>query len=106
YIARWVGGNFVDTCGTAVGVFENPTAMNQVVVYPNPASESITFHFFDSQQSRSIIIYDQLGREVYRENTNENLISLSVQEFAEGIYFYSVFNENGTPTRGKFVVQH
>jgi len=104
YIARWVGGNFVDTCGTAVGVFENLMFINRILVYPNPASEIITFDFSDSPQSRSLIIYDQLGREVYREDTNENLISLSVQEFAEGIYFYSVIDEEGKSRSGRFIV--
>ncbi|HTF03764.1 MAG TPA: T9SS type A sorting domain-containing protein [Bacteroidia bacterium] len=80
--------------------------MNQVVVYPNPASVSITFHFFDSQQSRSLIIYDQLGREILREETNENMISLSVESFAEGIYFYTIISENNFLSSGKFAVRH
>ena len=104
YIARWVGGNFVDTCGTAVGVFENENGTT--LVYPNPASEIITFQFSDSHRSRSIIIYDQLGREVWREETNENSLVVSVNEFAEGIYFYSVVSEADKTISGKFIIAH
>jgi len=106
YIARWVGGNFVDTCGTAVGVFENLMFINRVLVYPNPASEIITFGFSDSPQSRSLIIYDQLGREILREETNENMISLSVESFAEGMYFYKVIQDGSSSATGKFIVTH
>lgn len=105
HVAKWVGGNFVDTCGNSTGVYDL-CDQKSVISFPNPASETVTVQFSNSHQSRSIIIYDQLGREVLLEETNENLISFSVQEFAEGIYFYSVLDEKGTSTTGKFVVTH
>ncbi|HTF05454.1 MAG TPA: T9SS type A sorting domain-containing protein, partial [Bacteroidia bacterium] len=103
FISKWVGGNYSDSCGNTTGV-EEPTRAILPLVYPNPASDIVTFQFSGSPESRSIIIYDQLGKEVWREETNESSMIISLQEFAEGIYFYSIINEAGQSTTGKFIV--
>lgn len=104
FIAQWVGGSFVDTCGTAVGISDPDPVQKSVAVYPNPTSSTVTFQFSNSQHSRSIIIYDHLGREISREETNDNAISISVSDFAEGIYFYRIQDTEGNKSNGKFVV--
>ncbi|HTF03861.1 MAG TPA: T9SS type A sorting domain-containing protein, partial [Bacteroidia bacterium] len=75
-------------------------------IFPNPTSDVITFQFAGSQQLRIVSLCDHLGRDVWREETNENSITISVHEFAEGIYFYSVINDAGQATAGKFIVAH
>ncbi|HTF05455.1 MAG TPA: T9SS type A sorting domain-containing protein [Bacteroidia bacterium] len=74
-------------------------------VFPNPTSQIITFQFSAVPQLRSLIIYDQLGREVWREETIANSISLSVEDFAEGIYLYQVLESSNISAIGKFVVE-
>ncbi len=76
-----------------------------VDVFPNPASDMITFQFSGEQRSRELVIYDALGKEVWREETSESSLIISVQKFPKGIYFYSVVEKNGTNVQGKFLVQ-
>jgi len=106
-IAKWIGGSYVDSCGVlTTGIFQEEAYSSDATVYPNPASKVITFQFSGSHQSRSLIIYDQLGREILREETNENMISLSVESFAEGMYFYKVIQDGSSSATGKFIVTH
>jgi trimeric autotransporter adhesin len=105
YIAKWVGGSFVDVCGTAVGIHDTENSRSSVGVYPNPASDIIMFAFSGDQQPRELVIYDALGKEVWREETNQPFLSVSVQAFSDGIYFYSINAENGELAQGKFLVQ-
>ena len=105
FVAQWVGGSYVDTCGTAVGIPEAQTLSSSVLVYPNPSNTIITFQF-SNDASREIIITDQLGREIWRQESNDNAISISVSDFADGIYFYSIQDAEGSKANGKFVVAH
>ncbi|HTE34715.1 MAG TPA: T9SS type A sorting domain-containing protein [Chryseolinea sp.] len=88
----------------AVGLIELRNE-NVISVYPNPASEIVTFQFSDAHESRSIIIYDQIGREVWREETNENLVSISVNEFSAGMYFYRVEETGTVRAMGKLIIE-
>ncbi len=74
-------------------------------IYPNPGSDVVTFQFSDAQQSHELIICDGLGREVWREEMSGSSLTISVQGFSEGIYFYSVTGQNGASVKGKFLVQ-
>lgn len=104
-VAKWIGGNYVDTCGNATGI-DLVQADNGILQFPNPTSEAVNFQFSRSQNSRVIVIYDQLGREIWREETTANLLSISVSDFADGIYFYSIQDAEGSKANGKFVVVH
>jgi len=96
-IAKWhdVGATVEEAAGN-----------NSPNVFPNPASEMITFQFSDARESRSIIIYDQIGREVWREESRENFVSVSVVEFSDGIYFYTIPKDDGSVCTGKFLIEH
>ena len=95
-IARW------HDVGAAV---EEPSTSNLINVFPNPTHETVTFEFSNANETRSIVLYDQMGREVWRDETNENLVSISVNEFSVGMYFYRV-EESGTVTAtGKLIVE-
>lgn len=104
-VAKWIGGNYVDTCGNTTGI-ELVQADNRTLPFPNPTSEAVNFQFSKSHNSRVIVIYDQLGREILREETNDNAIAISVSDFAAGIYFYSIQDAEGSKSKGKFVVVH
>jgi len=103
--AKWIGGNYTANCGNMT-YSEEYIAAIVTLVFPNPATEEVTFQFSDSQESHAIIIYDLLGNEIYREETNDNAISISVSEFAAGLYFYTIIDDQNQTTSGKFVVEH
>lgn len=95
-----------DTMGCNLTGVPEPSSDYQIIsVFPNPASEIVTLQFSDAHQSRSIIIYDQIGREVWREETNEKLVSISVSEFSTGMYFYRVEEKGIVKTTGKLIIE-
>lgn len=102
--AKWTGGNYVDTCGNTTFISEQESN-NRVSVYPNPVSDEITFEF-PTSENRLVIIYDYTGKEIWRDEPYDNAISISVSDFAAGLYFYSVIDDQNQTTSGKFVVEH
>lgn len=106
YVAKWNGGNFASPCGNTTGLIDLSFSSVTLLVAPNPASEIINFQFYDKERKRTLLIYDQLGREIWREETTANLLSISVSDFAEGIYFYSIQDAEDSQSNGKFVVVH
>jgi hypothetical protein len=106
FITKWVGGNFVDTCGTATGIFEPVSWHCSVLVFPNPSNTITTFQFPDHSAARTIVVTDNLGREIWRKESSEKTIDFPAHEFARGMYFY-IITENGLPsTSGKFLIEH
>ncbi len=105
HIAKFDGGNWVDTCGQFYLGVEGPLNNPLISVYPNPVSDIITFQFSGEQKSRELVIYDALGKEVWREETDESSVSISASQFAEGMYFYQVTEEGRNPCSGKFIKQ-
>lgn len=96
--------NLIDT--VTVGIHENePIVIYQV--YPNPANDNITFDIINFKSfigKNELIITNSLGENVHQQKLTNGLTVLSVDEFANGIYHYSI-DLNGTKRNGKFVVQ-
>ena len=83
-----------------VGLSNNSSNNNKIVVYPNPSSESITF---PKLEGKCVIeVYDVYGRLVEKVNT---LGSATVSLHKKGIYQYRIFKESDMITYGKFVIE-
>ena len=72
-------------------------------VYPNPASEQVHFIFEKEQGSYDIKIYSVLGNEIKTIKGTEKSTVLSVQNFAQGLYLYKIFQNQTLVNEGKFV---
>ncbi|QAA81493.1 T9SS type A sorting domain-containing protein [Aequorivita sp. H23M31] len=76
------------------------------VVYPNPATDLISFQF--AQPIEGILtITDLMGRMIFQENLqNKNSISidLNAQEWSTGLYLYSV-RAGASTDFGKFIIR-
>jgi len=86
-----------------VGIKEQ--AKNEFVsVYPNPATDVITFKFADAIEKRrlKIKINDVIGREVLLSEFKEQL---NISQLETGIYFVSVMQGNKTLVTRKVVKQ-
>lgn len=105
-IAKWIGGSFVDTCGNTTSILDHSIFPFEISVFPNPAAEIVKFQFSTNQQSHEVVIYDTFGKEIWREETDETTVAISVDQFAEGIYFYSIIEDGEIKANGKFVVVH
>ncbi len=82
-----------DTTSSAV----NETAANSLVVYPNPASDNLSFYCNTSYNSALYInVFDQMGRLVLAKKVNStgynSQINLSVANLPNGQYFMAVQN--------------
>jgi len=85
---------------TPVGISENPVKRDQILVYPNPASENITLELFSSDSRNvQIEIYNLVGALV--KKSEQKLISglnqfpIGVSELPNGGYFISVNKSDG-----------
>ena len=105
-VAKWIGGNYVDTCGNMTGIDEENSYSNFVVsVFPNPISQAAIFQFNGPEELRTIIIYDQAGREIWRKETDVNLVEFSAEGYSPGIYFYRVKQTEEMKASGKFIIR-
>jgi hypothetical protein len=71
-------------------------------VYPNPVDNEVTFSFPMNVISKEISIFNNLGQEILRKNSDNQLEVISLQSFANGIYFYKIAAANATIT-GKLI---
>src|SRR5574337_154001 len=106
-IAKWVGGNFVSGCGfISTGESELSAQRTSCTLFPNPISTTATFQFPGNPTSHTILIYDQLSREICRKESDENNVEFSAETFPDGIYFYKIQTADGQIASGKFIVAH
>lgn len=88
---------------STLAVTEN--SLSGISLYPNPASDVVTFKTGNSAVPRTLTITDQLGRMVWYSEENNNVIAVPVDDFSNGVYYYTV--EDGSDrSHGKFVVNH
>ena len=91
------GATFTDLETTAVctnTVEVNSTSANQILIYPNPASDIIQI-----QSSYSILetlIYDATGRIVMRYSNLGVKPNMNIERLTEGVYQLQVTTTHGT----------
>ncbi|MBK9284427.1 MAG: VCBS repeat-containing protein [Sphingobacteriaceae bacterium] len=89
-------------------VNENGLALDQAVkVYPNPSNAELNLHIPKaSNEKYNLIIYNSNGAEVLKNrDLTATDLKLNVQNWSNGLYYYTVFGEQLTAKSGKFIVQ-
>ncbi len=76
-----------------------------VNVYPNPVTDHVVFTLGEGTGLNTIILYDQIGREVMCVSSNQNRIEIFVGDLASGMYFYRVVENGFVRSSGKFLIQ-
>jgi trimeric autotransporter adhesin len=104
HIAKWIGGNFVDTCGNTTGIFESETK-NEVLIYPNPANTVLQMSF-NIPERYQIIITDQFGRYVKHLEFSGTEAHLNIEDIESGLYFYHATSSAGNEYIGKIMIAH
>ena len=84
-----------------------PESYSNSVVYPNPFSTNVTLQISSGIIIKEAVmkIYDVCGREVERFLINNNETVIDKGELQNGIYFYSIINNNESIGKGKLVIQ-
>jgi len=78
-----------------IDVFNNTDLVN-VLIFPNPANNSITLKVENELNDKSIeyIIYNSLGKIVLRNALNNSSMNIDVLKFPNGIYIVNIITYN------------
>jgi len=93
--------------GMLVNINEPDVAGNNFSVFPNPASDDVTIHFDENQQTANttLSLWDMQGKLLYSiEVKNNREVSVSIGDYAPGIYLIRVTNGIQSSYR-KLVIQ-
>jgi hypothetical protein len=93
-VSKWVGGDFVDQCGTVSSVADTELEAVELTVYPNPTNFTATIELsgHSPQDEVSVNLYDVHGKllEVPTVSRAEN-VTLDLSKLPTGMYFGQVF---------------
>ncbi|UTW66429.1 T9SS type A sorting domain-containing protein [bacterium SCSIO 12643] len=97
-IARFIGDDFADTCGSiSVGIKTLEAEKKQLVGYPNPVRESIYLMLPELQnQEVEIQVYNQVGQLMFQRSqyvANQKL-QLDLSQLSQGMYFGELITKN------------
>ncbi|MAP81019.1 MAG: cadherin [Aequorivita sp.] len=78
---------------------------NQLKIFPNPASNNITF-VLNNDNFSNIAIYDVSGRIILSsENVNSNEIRLNISKINSGVYFAKIKSDTGRTFVKKIIIK-
>ena len=75
---------------------EFTTAIEQVVVYPNPSKKVVYLKTAESFDLSKVIITDVSGKQCLVKT--ENLTEINIEQLSNGLYFIQAFSEKGVFT--------
>lgn len=89
------------------GVDEEHNTASVVSLMPNPFSDETTLSFSDVNLNHATLeVYDVLGNKVrVLTELNGSNIKFNREGLNDGLYFYSVIDENGVVVSGKMIIQ-
>lgn len=102
YIAKWVGGNYVDTCGWAVGL-ETLAPTTEFGLFPNPTTGSLRIRGPVEAGDR-VEVFDAVGRLVI--SAANAMQPISAHALAKGTYAVRLHRADQPPlVIGRFIRQ-
>jgi len=84
-IAKWIGGNYVDTCGNTTSISEL-LIDQELVVFPNPAYDVITVSGLPSANPVQIEVFNIHGQMIFTSATSTATYSLNTNSWSPGLY--------------------
>lgn len=99
-LAKWIGGNYVDTCGSLTSINENEFIENNLEIYPNPTNGSFSVNFnMDIPGDVTINMFNTLGQQVYSKFVQNVAGQASVElspgkHLNSGTYYIQVVSDN------------
>jgi bilirubin oxidase len=88
-------GQFVVT-PNSTGIHEAYNGKNDMIVFPNPAHNSITVKTNINSGKMGMIVTDMIGRQVYSTSFEGNGHTIDVSQWVKGIYAITVSGKDGT----------
>ncbi|HXD92422.1 MAG TPA: T9SS type A sorting domain-containing protein [Bacteroidia bacterium] len=93
----------VPECSDCAGI-EQISAKNQIVIYPNPSSNTVTIEVLNATENCTYKTYNTLGQEVKSGNLTQTTNQINVQELSNGVYSIVVSQKDKTSI-AKIIVQ-
>jgi pectin methylesterase-like acyl-CoA thioesterase len=88
YFVFTAGSARLETTGTSIEPVDN-----RIQLFPSPAEQEITLEIGEPvNKDARMVIYDNLGRQVFASIVKGNKTKIVVNKFSPGIYFMRVFN--------------
>jgi hypothetical protein len=106
FAGTWAGGVYRRPLSEMIaGIRENTGNRINLNIYPNPASSIVTMEMSGLEKSTSsLLIFDLLGKQVWsKKDFNAGKLTVDVSDLSEGIYFYTLLQNNKVVASGKLV---
>jgi uncharacterized repeat protein (TIGR01451 family) len=85
---------------------KSATAYPMVKVYPNPASETMTFELTDTPLSISTFeLYDMLGKQIVTQQFSGKTFEFQRQSLPVGVYLFKMTTDNKIVGTGKLMIK-
>lgn len=72
-------------------------------IYPNPAQDRLEIR--SNHQLKTITIYTILGKKILKRSSNENEVTIDVNQLSNGIYLINIETETGIITTKKVIIE-
>jgi hypothetical protein len=70
---------------------KNISQLNNLKIFPNPATDLLNFQLEEPINNAEIRIYSTLGQLINTQNINDTNTQFNVSEWQNGMYFYGIF---------------
>lgn len=92
--------DYIEFSGGTVGIINFDENKPSFVAYPNPANNQLNVRFEDVSMVESIQLINAVGQVVYSTiNPTNNLEQIDLSNYAEGMYYLSIYSNNERITR-------
>lgn len=88
---------------------EEETFVSGLTAYPNPTSDQLNLDFILKEiDDACITVHNMLGAVVYQKrlDNRDNRLHLNTRGFQNGVYFYTIHNNNRMVASEKFIISH
>ncbi|MBN2773164.1 MAG: T9SS type A sorting domain-containing protein, partial [Prolixibacteraceae bacterium] len=74
-------------------------------VFPNPASDALTFRYTGPEQELNLKMFDSQGKS-YIDKIFSNTININTSVVPNGLYFYRISGNGNILESGKIIIKH
>ncbi len=100
YIPNFTQGIYKLTGVLPTAITENTITNNEMLLYPNPASEEINLVLDEKKATKNVVvkIIDYEGKTIIKESTtiHDGKLKMNVSQLPHGIYLFRIQSENST----------
>lgn len=100
-------GFYVNSIVSSVNEYDNVSS--NIISYPNPASDEITFNFINNTELKEIQVYSITGKLLLTEKVNhiesQNGLNIKLNDFSNGIYLVKFISIDGSTGTKKITIK-